>query len=73
MLPRSIPLLCWSLLLSAPRLAAQAGYGHAAHERAGAPRDSIGRVAFPTSCAAGAQRIFERGVALLHSFWYEEA
>jgi hypothetical protein len=34
---------------------------------------SLGQVRFPTSCAAPAQRIFERGVALLHSFWYEEA
>ena len=28
---------------------------------------------FPVSCAAAVQKPFERGVALLHSFWYEEA
>ena len=28
---------------------------------------------FPVSCAASVQKPFERGVALLHSFWYEEA
>jgi tetratricopeptide (TPR) repeat protein len=33
----------------------------------------LGTVHFPVSCAASAQKPFERGVALLHSFWYEEA
>ena len=33
----------------------------------------LGTVRFPVSCSAGAQKTFERGVALLHSFWYEEA
>ena len=28
---------------------------------------------FPTSCAAAVQKPIERGVAMLHSFWYEEA
>src|SRR5215467_2394159 len=33
----------------------------------------LGTVNFPVSCAATEQKPFERGVALLHSFWYEEA
>src|SRR5271165_6257278 len=33
----------------------------------------LGTVTFPVSCAPDVQRPFERGVALLHSFWYEEA
>jgi tetratricopeptide (TPR) repeat protein len=33
----------------------------------------LGTVHFPISCAAAVQKPFERGVALLHSFWYEEA
>ena len=34
----------------------------------------LGSVAFPTSSTnAEAQAAFERGVAALHSFWYEEA
>ena len=33
----------------------------------------LGTVHFPISCAADVQKPFERGVALLHSFWYEEA
>src|SRR5271169_595662 len=33
----------------------------------------LGTVHFPVSCAAAVQTPFARGVALLHSFWYEEA
>jgi hypothetical protein len=33
----------------------------------------LGTVHFPVSCVSFAQKPFERGVALLHSFWYEEA
>jgi len=36
-------------------------------------QDQLGTVHFPVSCAAAVQKPFERGVALLHSFWYEEA
>ncbi len=35
--------------------------------------DKVGSVRFPTSCSPAAQGQFERAVALLHSFWYEEA
>jgi hypothetical protein len=45
------------------------------HEHAGPSHagEQLGIVAFPTSCAPSVQKPFERGVALLHSFWYEEA
>ncbi|MGO8796787.1 MAG: tetratricopeptide repeat protein [Candidatus Sulfotelmatobacter sp.] len=33
----------------------------------------LGTVVFPVSCVPLVQKPFERGVALLHSFWYEEA
>ena len=33
----------------------------------------LGTVTFPVSCSPDVQKPFERGVALLHSFWYEEA
>jgi tetratricopeptide (TPR) repeat protein len=33
----------------------------------------LGTVHFPLSCAASERKPFARGVALLHSFWYEEA
>ena len=36
-------------------------------------QERLGTVSFPVSCAAGTQVYFDRGVALLHDFWYEEA
>jgi hypothetical protein len=35
--------------------------------------ERLGTVSFPVSCAAGTQAGMNRGVALLHDFWYEEA
>src|SRR5436309_13563964 len=35
--------------------------------------EQLGRVNFPTSCTAEAQPVFEKGVALLHSFQYATA
>jgi hypothetical protein len=35
--------------------------------------EHLGTVHFPVSCSPAAQQSFEKGVALLHSFWYEEA
>jgi hypothetical protein len=35
--------------------------------------EKLGSVHFPISCAPAGQADFERAVALLHSFWYEEA
>jgi len=43
------------------------------HEHEGAPPPHLGHVRFPSSCSAAAAADIERGVALLHSFWYEEA
>jgi hypothetical protein len=34
--------------------------------------EQLGRVVFPTSCNATAQREFERGMTYLHSFWWEQ-
>jgi len=38
-----------------------------------AQQDKLGRVAFPTSCDSKVQAQFERGVAMLHSYWFTEA
>jgi tetratricopeptide (TPR) repeat protein len=35
--------------------------------------EKLGNVGFPTSCDAKVQAAFERGVALLHSYWFAEA
>jgi tetratricopeptide (TPR) repeat protein len=34
---------------------------------------TLGKVTFPTSCDARVQANFERGVAMLHSYWFTEA
>ena len=38
-----------------------------------AQEDKLGKVNFPNSCDAKVQTQFERGVAMLHSFWYSAA
>jgi tetratricopeptide (TPR) repeat protein len=43
------------------------------HEHHGAASERLGTVSFPISCRGDAQAKFTRAVALLHSFWYEEA
>jgi hypothetical protein len=45
--------------------------GHLHHEDLTTAQ--LGLVDFPVSCSPAVQKPFERGVALLHSFWYEEA
>src|SRR5579872_851368 len=35
--------------------------------------ERLGTVSFPVSCTQSTQASFNRGVALLHDFWYEEA
>jgi hypothetical protein len=44
---------------------------HASHATGRAP-EQLGKVSFPTSCDPKVQAKFERGVALLHSFWFPE-
>jgi tetratricopeptide (TPR) repeat protein len=64
------------LLLAAPLCAQMAPMPMSSvHVRAtGAPaNERLGTVDFPVSCAAASQKPFDRGVALLHDFWYEEA
>jgi tetratricopeptide (TPR) repeat protein len=38
-----------------------------------APDEKLGTVSFAVSCSPSMQASFNRGVALLHDFWYEEA
>jgi|CZKJ01.1.fsa_nt_gi hypothetical protein len=69
---------CLLFLASVFTLAAFAGtaladddQGHHHHEDLTTAQ--LGTVTFPVSCAPAVPKPFERGVALLHSFWYEEA
>lgn len=65
---RSTRLLLPALLAVAPAVAAQ----DAVHEHAHPPHGAgVGRVSFPTSCGSAAAERFERGVAMLHSFWFD--
>ena len=38
-----------------------------------ATHETLGNVSFPTSCDPKVQAEFERGVAMLHSYWFGNA
>jgi tetratricopeptide (TPR) repeat protein len=61
-------LLALAVLCVTPALADDQGHHHE-----DLTPSQLGTVHFPTSCTESVQKSFERGVALLHSFWYEEA
>jgi tetratricopeptide (TPR) repeat protein len=65
------PLLLAALLVLVPAAAAQPDHDHSDHSHA--LPEKLGSVHFPTSCADAVQPAFERGVALLHSFGYDQA
>lgn len=44
-----------------------------AHETSTEGSGRLGKVSFPTSCDAKVQAEFERGLSMLHSFWYSAA
>src|ERR1700735_2805939 len=71
---RIVWLLLGSSLLGLTALAgAAATDDDQSHHHEELPTSQLGTVTFPVSCAVSVQKPFERGVALLHSFWYEEA
>lgn len=57
-----------ALLIVSARAAAAQEHAHAGHDMARA-----GHVRFATSCNAAAQSGVDRGVTMMHSFWFEEA
>ena len=59
--------LCLGLVLPATALDDDMGHHH--HDA----NEKLGKVSFPVSCSPASQKEFERGVALMHSFEYEEA
>src|SRR5271154_2084615 len=58
--------VCAVLSLQGSVLADEPAHHHDAGEK-------LGNISFPVSCAPESQKPFERGVALMHSFGYEEA
>ena len=61
-----VTLVLFALAISSSCFAQNAPHHHD-------PGEKLGAVSFPTSCAPATQAQFERGVALLHSFEYEQA
>jgi hypothetical protein len=59
-------------LLAALPVAAQTMDHSSVGSASVAPNGRLGTVSFPVSCATPSQAPFNRGVALLHDFWYEE-
>ncbi len=63
---RTTRVLCFSLFFLSQMLADE-GHHHSM------TAEELGIVHFQTSCSPKVEADFNRGVALLHSFWYEEA
>ena len=61
------------LALSSIPCVAQMAMDHPAQPTDTSAPERLGTVFFSVSCAANVQAPFNRGVALLHDFWYEEA
>jgi tetratricopeptide (TPR) repeat protein len=66
-----VTLLTAALLGHAQSASAQAGHQHEGHKHD--PSEKLGQVNFAVSCSPQAQKQFNRAVAWLHSFEYEEA
>ena len=49
-----------------------AALAHDGQQQGGVAPEKLGKVSFQTSCSPAVQPLFERGVALLHSFWFPE-
>jgi len=63
----------FALFVTVVGLFAFGAWADEGHHHEDLTTDQLGTVHFPVSCATAVQKPFERGVALLHSFWYEEA
>jgi tetratricopeptide (TPR) repeat protein len=62
---RRLSLIALTTALAASPLAAQHDHGK--------PGEKLGAVSFSTSCAPAVQQRFDRAMAMLHSFWFDEA
>jgi tetratricopeptide (TPR) repeat protein len=68
---RRIP--TFALALLTPFLFATDARAQAGHHHPAGSVEKLGKVSFATTCGAAVQPRFERAVAMLHSFWFEEA
>jgi tetratricopeptide (TPR) repeat protein len=65
--------MAFRICIAALPLAASAGSQAAGGSAPSVHDEHLGTVSFPVSCSASVRASFNRGVALLHDFWYEEA
>lgn len=67
--------LCIALVVGSTLLpfAVRAAGVHTYHRQVEVAVERLGSIAFPVSCAPTVRTGFNRGVALLHDFWYDEA
>ncbi len=64
--PCLLACVCFLFSSGEPAFSDEPAHDHDATEK-------LGNISFPISCAPDSQKPFERGVALMHSFGYEEA
>ena len=69
---RTIPTTLFFVIAMLPFLAQSAVHGSPDAAQA-LPGERLGTVSFTVSCSPQVRAPFNRGVALLHDFWYEEA
>jgi tetratricopeptide (TPR) repeat protein len=62
-----------TMSIAALPAAAPAAAQSSMHQPEPAAGERLGSVSFPVSCSPSVRAPFNRGVALLHDFWYEEA
>jgi tetratricopeptide (TPR) repeat protein len=65
--------LAAALLLSVPLFVFADDDPHAHHQHGAPDLGNIGKAHHDTSCAEAAQKEIDRGVTLIHSFWYGPA
>lgn len=62
-----------ALVISAPLTLFAQGHSHHDHDHGSPDLGNIGKAHIETSCNDTARKEIDRGVALIHSFWYAEA
>ena len=62
-----------ALVLATPLTLLAQAHSHDGHDHGAADLGNIGKAHLETSCNEAARKEIDRGVALIHSFWYAEA
>jgi hypothetical protein len=73
MRPTRLAIAALSLAMTSALVPVSAAYQQAEQHDHGGHGGRLGTVHFTTSCAPAVQKEFDRGVALLHSFWFSAA